>query len=71
MLKKLLLISNMQLLVLFIIGMGLTMSGAFMKLKGSPEASLFLVLGMTFDAVTFILLAIKRFQKNNKSFLDS
>ena len=47
------------------------MSGAFMKLKGSPEASLFLVVGMTFDAVTFILLAIKRFQKNNKSFLDS
>ncbi|MCX6185173.1 MAG: hypothetical protein NTX74_09135 [Flavobacterium sp.] len=71
MLKKLLLISNMQLLVLFIIGMGLTMSGAFMKLQGSPEASLFLVVGMTFDAVTFILLVIKRFQKNNKSFLDS
>lgn len=42
-----------------------------MKLNGSPEASLFLIIGMTFEAVAVVLLIIKLLQKNKKSFLDS
>ncbi len=69
--KKLLLITNMQLLVLFIIGLVVTLCGAFMKLNSSPEASLFLIVGMTFEAVALVLLIVKLMQKNNQSFLDS
>ena len=69
--KRLLGITNIQLLILFFIGMALTLSGAFMKLNGSPEASLFLIIGMTFEAVAVVLLIVKLLQKNKKSFLDS
>lgn len=71
MIKKILQITNLQLLILFFIGMLLTLSGAFMKMSASPEASLFLIVGMTFEAVALVLLVIKLMQKNNKSFLDS
>ena len=69
--KKLLLITNMQLLVLFIIGLVVTLCGALMKLSSSPEASLFLIVGMTFEAMALVLLIVKLLQKNNQSFLDS
>ncbi len=69
--KKLLHITNIQLLILFFIGLVLTLAGAIMKLKGSPEASLFLIIGMTFEAVALLVLILKLLQKNPKSFLDS
>lgn len=69
--KKLLQITNIQLLILFFIGLVLTLAGAIMKLKGSPEASLFLIVGMTFEAVALLVLILKLLQKNPKSFLDS
>ena len=69
--KKLLQITNIQLLILFFIGLVLTLAGAIMKLKGSPEASLFLIIGMTFEAVAVLVLILKLLQKNPKSFLDS
>jgi Kef-type K+ transport system membrane component KefB len=69
--KKLLQITNIQLLILFFIGLVLTLAGAIMKLKGSPEASLFLIIGMTFEAVALLVLILKLLQKNPKSFLDS
>ncbi|MBU3681211.1 MAG: hypothetical protein FGM16_04640 [Flavobacterium sp.] len=69
--KKLLQITNIQLLILFFIGLVLTLAGAVMKLKGSPEASLFLIIGMTFEAVALLVLILKLLQKNPKSFLDS
>ena len=69
--KKLLQITNIQLLILFFIGLVLTLAGAILKLKGSPEASLFLIIGMTFEAVALLVLILKLLQKNPKSFLDS
>jgi Kef-type K+ transport system membrane component KefB len=69
--KKLLQITNIQLLILFFIGLVLTLAGAIMKLKGSPEASLFLIIGMTFEAVALLVLILKLLQKNPKSFLES
>jgi Kef-type K+ transport system membrane component KefB len=42
-----------------------------MKMKGSPEASLFLIIGMTFEAVALVVLILKLLQKNDKPFLDS
>ncbi len=69
--KKLLQITNIQLLILFFIGLVLTLSGAVMKMKGSPEASLFLIIGMTFEAVALVVLILKLLQKNDKPFLDS
>jgi ABC-type enterobactin transport system permease subunit len=63
---------NIQILVLFIIGGVLTVTGALFKIKEWPLASLLLIVGMTFEAVAFILVLIKLFKKNSTdSFLDS
>lgn len=65
---------NTQILVLFLIGAVLTVIGAYFKITHEPEdwASLFLIVGMTFEAVAVIMLIIKLFKKNNSdSFLDS
>lgn len=65
---------NPQILVLFMIGAVLTVIGALFKLTNEPKdwSSLFLIIGMTFEAVAAVLLIIKLFKKNKKgSFLDS
>jgi ABC-type enterobactin transport system permease subunit len=65
---------NTQILVLFLIGAVLTIIGAYFKITHEPQdwSSLFLIVGMTFEAVAAILLLIKLFRKNNlDSFLDS
>lgn len=65
---------NTQILVLFLIGAVLTVIGAYFKITHEPEdwTSLFLIVGMTFEAVAVIMLIIKLFRKNNSdSFLDS
>ncbi len=67
---------NKQILVLFLIGAVLTVIEACLKIAHEPQdwSSLFLIVGMTFEAVAGILLILKLF-KNNKnnpdSFLDN
>ncbi len=66
---------NPQILVLFLIGSVLVIIGAFYKITNQPKdwTSLFLIIGMTFEAVAGVLLILKLIKKNNKSdsFLDS
>jgi ABC-type enterobactin transport system permease subunit len=66
---------NIQILVLFLIGSALVIAGVLFKITHEPKdwTSLFLIVGMTFEAVAGILLVLKLFtKKNNKdSFLDS
>ena len=66
---------NIQILVLFLIGSALVIAGVLFKISNEPKdrTSLFLIVGMTFEAVAAILLIFKIFtKKNNKdSFLDS
>ncbi|MDD5149177.1 MAG: hypothetical protein PHC28_01675 [Flavobacterium sp.] len=65
---------NTQILVLFLIGAVITVIGSYFKITHEPEdwSSLFLIVGMTFEAVAGIMLLIKLFKKNNSdSFLDS
>jgi steroid 5-alpha reductase family enzyme len=66
---------NIQILVLFLIGSALVIAGVSFKITNEPKdwTSLFLIVGMTFEAVAGILLVLKLFtKKNNKdSFLDS
>jgi uncharacterized protein (DUF983 family) len=66
---------NPQILVLFLIGSVLVIIGAFYKITNQPKdwTSLFLIVGMTFEAVAGVLLVIKLLKKNKKSdtFLDS
>jgi uncharacterized membrane protein len=65
---------NTQILVLFLIGAVLTVIGAYFKITNEPQdwSSLFLIVGMTFEAVAGILLILKLFKKNKSdSFLDS
>jgi Kef-type K+ transport system membrane component KefB len=66
---------NIQILVLFLIGSALVIAGVLFKITNEPKdwTSLFLIVGMTFEAVAVILLVLKLFtKKNNKdSFLDS
>ena len=66
---------NIQILVLFLIGSALVIAGVLFKMTNEPKdwTSLFLIVGMTFEAVAGILLVLKLFtKKNNKdSFLDS
>ena len=65
---------NTQILVLFIIGTVVTVIGVYFKITHEPEdwSSLFLIIGMTFEAIAGIMLLIKLFRKNNSdSFLDS
>lgn len=66
---------NIQILVLFLIGSALVIAGVLFKISNEPKdrTSLFLIVGMTFEAVAAILLILKIFtKKNNKdSFLDS
>ena len=65
---------NSQILVLFLIGMILTITGALFKITHERKdwTSFFLIIGMTFEAVAAILLVFKLFKKNNNkdSFLD-
>jgi uncharacterized membrane protein len=65
---------NTQILILFLIGAVLTVIGALFKITNEPKdwSSLFLIVGMTFEAVAGILLILKLFKKKNSdSFLDS
>jgi uncharacterized protein (DUF983 family) len=66
---------NSQILVLFLIGSVLVVIGALFKITNERKdwTSLFLIVGMTFEAVAGILLILKLIKKNNKSdsFLDS
>lgn len=66
---------NTQILVLFLIGAVVTIIGAYFKITHEPQdwSSLFLIIGMTFEAVAVILLILKLFKKKNNtdSFLDS
>ena len=66
---------NIQILVLFLIGSALVIAGVLFKITNEPKdwTSLFLIVGITFEAVAGILLVLKLFtKKNNKdSFLDS
>lgn len=65
---------NPQILVLFLIGSVLVITGAFFKITNQPKdwSSLFIIVGMTFEAVAGVLLIFKLFKKNKSdSFLDS
>ncbi len=66
---------NIQILVLFLIGSALIIIGALFKITNERKdwTSLFLIIGMTFEALTGILLVLKLINKNKKSdtFLDS
>jgi uncharacterized membrane protein len=67
---------NIQILVLFLIGIVITAVGVLFKITNEPKdwTSLFLIVGMTFEAVAGILLLLKLFKKNKNnsdSFLDS
>jgi hypothetical protein len=67
---------NIQILVLFLIGIVMTALGVLLKITNEQKdwTSLFLIVGMTFEAVAGILLLLKLFKKNKNnsdSFLDS
>lgn len=63
---------NTQILVLFLIAAVLTVIGLILKLMQHEIASLFLIVGLTFGAVSGILLIRKSSKNNNDdSFLDS
>ncbi len=66
---------NPQILVLFLIGSALVIIGTLFKITNERKdwTSLFLIVGMTFEAVAGILLILKLIKKNKKSdtFLDS
>lgn len=66
---------NTQILALFLIGAVLTIIGALFKITHEPQdwSSLFLIVGMTFEAVAGIMILLKLFKKknNNDTFLDS
>lgn len=63
---------NTQILVLFLITALLTIIGVILKLMQYQIASLFLIVGLTFGAVSGILLIRKSSKNNNNdSFLDS
>ncbi len=67
---------NTQILVLFLIGAVLIITGVAFKITNERKdwTSFFLIIGMTFEAVAGILLVIKLFKKNKNnsdSFLDS
>jgi len=66
---------NTQILVLFLIGAVLTIIGAAFKITNERKdwTTFFLIIGMTFEAVSVLLLILKLFKKKNNtdSFLDS
>lgn len=65
---------NPHILTLFLIGAVLTVIGAFFKIAHERQdiTSLFLIIGMTFEAVAGVLLVIKLFKKNKSdTFFDS
>lgn len=66
---------NTQILVLFLIGAVLTIIGATFKITNERKdwTTFFLIIGMTFEAVSVLLLILKLFKKKNNtdSFLDS
>ncbi len=67
---------NTQILVLFLIGAVLIITGVAFKITNERKdwTTFFLIIGMTFEAVATILLLLKLFKKNKNntdSFLDS
>ncbi len=64
---------NTQLLVLFPIGAVLTLGGVLLKIMSLDPANLLLIVGMTFEGVTGVLLIYKSVKDHNRkdSFLDS
>jgi hypothetical protein len=52
-----------QIFILFIIGLILTLFGVVFKLLDWPLASLLLIVGMTFEAVTGAVLVYKMIKK--------
>jgi hypothetical protein len=64
--------TNRYILVLFLIGVVLTIGGAVAKIMHWEFASLLLIVGMTFEAAAGIGLIVKILRKNNNDgFLDS
>ena len=65
--------TNKQILILFLIGAVLTIVGAVFKIGKLPLASFLLIVGMTFEAASALLLVYKLTKKEDKkdSFLDS
>jgi len=63
---------NTQILVLFVIGAVLIVGGALLKIMDLPFADFLLIIGMTFEGVSFLFLILKMFQKKGPdSFMDS
>lgn len=66
---------NTQILVLFLIGTILIITGVAFKLTNERKdwTTFFLIIGMTFEAFAVILLILKLFKKKNNTdtFLDS
>lgn len=66
---------NTQILVLFLIGTILILTGAAFKFTNERKdwTTFFLIVGMTFEAVAVVLLILKLSKKKNNSdsFLDS
>ena len=56
---------NSQIIILFIIGVVLTMGGALMKILSFEGASFLLIIGMTFNSFAVMLLILKFFKNNN------
>lgn len=63
---------NTKILILFLIGAVFVTLGVVFKVLDYSFNSLFLIVGMTFNAVAGFLLIIKMFKKDNSgSFMDN
>ncbi|KAB1158088.1 hypothetical protein [Flavobacterium luteum] len=62
---------NTKILILFIIGATFVALGVILKVLDYSFNSLFLIIGMTFNAVAAFLLILKMIRKNDSgSFMD-
>lgn len=65
---------NLQILVLFLIGSALVITGVVFKISNERKdwTSFFLIIGMTFEAFAFILLILKLIKrKKTDTFLEN
>ncbi len=63
---------NIQIVILFLIGFALTISGIYLKYDGWQDFKFFVFIGMTFNTVAIFLLLSKMMKtKKSDSFLDS
>lgn len=65
--------TNRNILVLFVIGSVLILTGAMLKINKMNYDSFFLIVGVTFETVAILMLIVKMLKKkdNNDGFLDS